>query len=170
MIETSPAREDGLVGPAVEGHEGVAVLLGKPRHIARRGYGLRVVDDEDYALLLRDLEEEVLLEEGESLLRVIGEEVRVRKVGLAFPHRGEIFLPHLGRAEGDPARSVVEGYHVAVAEEDLGDVFLDLHEYELPLVHLVGEEVAYVAMHDVEVGGLGTVLCTRAPGPRPAGS
>jgi hypothetical protein len=139
------------VRPAVQSHKAVAVLFRKAGYIARRRDRLGVVDDEDDPLLARYQAEEISLEYGENDGRVVGQEFRVRAVGPCRAHGREIVAFHFFVAETDPARTVEEYDDIFVAEQDLGDVFLNFDEEEFSFIHFMGQKIADVAVDDIEV-------------------
>jgi hypothetical protein len=94
----------------------------------------------------------------ERFHRVLGDELIAGRRRVERPGLLDIGFFHLTGTEGDACASVVIGDDVAVAEEDLGDIVLDLDEYELPFIHLMGKIVTDISVNDVEVGGLGAVF------------
>ena len=53
---------------------------------------------------------------------------------------------------------IVEDDDVPVSEEHLANVILDADEVELVILHLVGQEIPDIAVHDVQIGGFRAVL------------
>ena len=138
--------------PAVQGNETVPVNLVQIADFIGGNDCFGIINDEYNPLFLGDIHDKVPLKVIKCFYRITGKKLIGRQIRIPGAHGFKVIFLHIGKTEGNSARFVIENDDVAIAEQNLGNIILNLHKHELALVHLVRQKITDISMHKVQIG------------------
>ena len=106
------------MGPAVQGHQIVAVLFVHPAHIGVGNDGFGVINNQNDPQLFGETKKKVPFQIVERPAGIGGDEIFLLSLGKVLGHYFQVLFLHLRGTEVYPRGPVIEGDDVLVAKED----------------------------------------------------